>query len=146
MERINRDRILRIWSLIIFKKGKSKYKKDIPFLVLITKPNQTQTIGKYIYEDNSIHVWFESHYDFKELTSTLLHEYTHYLQFWPWYTRYESIYSYKDNPYEIQANLAESEAPDLIKEISESQWKKTFKDPKIKKIYEQSRDLIKFGD
>lgn len=144
MERINRDRILRIWSLIVLKKGKSKHGKPIPTLVLITKSNETQTIGKYIHEDNSIHIWFRSHYDFKDLTSTILHEYTHYLQFWPWYVRYRKMYSYKENPYEIAANLSETDATNLIREISDEKWLYNISNKKLRKIYESSGEVVKF--
>ena len=144
MERINKDRILKIWSLIVFRKGKSKYGKPIPNLILINRPNQTRTIGEYIYEDNSIKIWFQDHCDFRELTSTILHEYTHYLQFWPWYSRYQKMYSYKDNPYEIQANLSESEAPFFIKEISQEKWKSNIKNQRLKKIYGSSNRRIGF--
>ena len=146
MERIHKDRILRVWSLIVFRKGKSKYKKDIPKLILITGSNKTQIIGRYLPYENSILVWCKSHYDFKELTSTILHEYTHYLQFWPWYQRYAKIYTYKENPYEIEANLSESEAPSLIKEISENRWKINVKNQEIRMIYESADDsvIVKF--
>ena len=129
----------------MLKRGKSKYGKPIPTLVLITKPNETRTIGRYLYENNSIHIWFRAHYDFKELTSTILHEYTHYLQFWPWYRRYQEKYSYSENPYEIAANLSEADATNLIREISDEKWCYNIKNKKLRKIYESSEEGVKFG-
>ena len=145
MERINKDRISRLWSLVIYKKGRSRYKNDIPSLSLFTGNSGGKTIGEYLYKENQIRIWWQPHDDFKELASTILHEYTHYLQFWPWYSRYQKIYSYKDNPYEIQANESESETPDFIKEISEEQWRFNLKKiSKLRKIYEKSDELIGF--
>lgn len=146
MERISKDRISRIWSLIVHKKGRSKYKSTIPSLSLFTGNSGGKTVGEYLYKENQIRIWWQPHDDFKDLASTILHEYTHYLQFWPWYSRYQKIYSYKDNPYEIQANESEIETPDYIKNISEDQWQLNLrKISKLKKIYEQCEELIEFN-
>lgn len=146
MERISKDRVLRLWSIIAFRNGKSKYRKDFPNLALHPETNNGKTIGEYYISKNTINIWWKPHSDFKELASTLLHEYAHYLQFWPWYSRYEKIYSYDKNPYEIQANQFETKAPDVIREISEENWKSLIKkNPKLRKLYEQAEEKIEIN-
>lgn len=147
MERINRDRVLRLWSLVVFKKGRSDYKKDLPKLTMFPGLNTAKrTVGEYLYKENEIQIWWKPHSDFKDLASTILHEYTHYLQFWPWYSRYQKIYSYEKNPYEIEANLSESVAPDYIREISDDNWNYIIKkNPKLRKIYTDSESLVQFN-
>ena len=72
-----------------------------------------------------------------------LHEYAHYLQFWPWYTRYRNTYSYETNPYEIEAKKFESLAPSLTKLVSDIAWKKEIrKNSSISEIYERSIESI----
>lgn len=81
--------------------------------------------------------------NFNELASTMLHEYAHYLQFWPWYTRYRNTYSYETNPYEIEAKKFESLAPSLTKLVSDIAWKKEIrKNSSISEIYERSIESI----
>lgn len=105
-----------------------------------------RTVGEYLYKENEIQIWWKPHSDFKDLASTILHEYTHYLQFWPWYSRYQKIYSYEKNPYEVEANLSESVAPDFIKDISDDNWNYHIKrNPKLRKIYESSESLVRFN-
>lgn len=71
----------------------------------------------------------------------MLHEYAHYLQFWPWYVRYREMYKYDDNPYEVEARIMEKEAPDLIRMISPEEWSKAVK--KKKKLLRIYRDINK---
>lgn len=147
MERINKDKIFRLWSLIIYLKGRSKYKKDFPELYFFygskRERNKNLTFGEYYNEGNTIKIWCGPHIDFKDLASTMLHEYEHYLQFWPWYTRYKNMYSYENNPYEIRAKESEKLAPSLIKRVSDSEWiGEIRKTPGISKIYEKSRETI----
>jgi len=147
LERINKNKIFRLWSLIIYLKGKSKYKKDFPELYFFygskRERNKNLTFGEYSNEGNTIKIWCGPHTDFKDLASTMLHEYEHYLQFWPWYTRYKSMYSYENNPYEIRAKESEKLAQSLIKRVSDSGWSVEIrKIPGIFKIYEKSRETI----
>ena len=39
----------------------------------------------------------------REAVKYMIHEYTHHLQSPTWYTRYDNMYGYWDNPYEIEA-------------------------------------------
>ena len=126
MKRINEERILRVWSLIIYKKGKSKYKKGLPDLRFvpgsIKDPKGLLKVGEYNRYKNSVFIWWEKHTDSKDITSTLLHEYTHYLQFWPWYIRYSNTHKYKENPYEIEANESERDTKYYIEQTSNKIW------------------------
>ncbi len=147
MERINKDKIFRLWSLIIHLKGRSKYKKDFPKMYFFygskKESKKNLTFGEYYNDGNTIKIWCGPHTDFNELASTMLHEYSHYLQFWPWYTRYKNMYSYEDNPYEIEAKESESLAPELTKLVSDSLWKEEIKKkPEIAKIYKKSIGMI----
>lgn len=147
MERIDRDKILRLWSLIVYIKGKSKYNKGVPDLIVLggskTKRSKLETFGEYYYTDNIIKIWCGPHIDFEDLASTILHEYTHYLQFWPWYTRYRNMYKYDENPYEIEAKNSENLATDLVKMVSESVWRKFVRsNRKVLRIYERSQEIV----
>ena len=147
MERFNKDKIFRLWSLIVYTNGKSKYKSDIPLLVILpgakSKRTKTDNFGEYLPSENLIKIWCGPHIDFADLASTMLHEYVHYLQFWPWYMRYKGMYTYEKNPYEIQAREFEKLAPGLVKLTTEDEWLKFQRKNKgIIKIYEDSRSSI----
>jgi hypothetical protein len=152
LERLNKDKIFRLWSLVIRSQGKSKYKKDLPELYFYKGDNKgdnqkSVTFGEYYNQENAIKIWCGPHLDFKDMASTLLHEYKHHLQFWPWYTRYKSMYSYDKNPYEIEAKEAESLAPDLVRMLSDDQWNKLLKkDLKLKRLYERSRNTVRVSE
>ena len=147
MERIDKDKIFRLWSLIIHLKGKSKYKKDFPKMYFFygskREGKKNLTFGEYYNDGNTINIWCGPHTDFDDLASTMLHEYEHYLQFWPWYTRYKNMYSYEDNPYEIEAKESEKLAPKLTKLVSDSVWMGEIKkNPEIAKIYKKSSETV----
>lgn len=147
MERINKDKIFRLWSLIIHLKGKSRYRKDIPKLYFFygakKEGKKNLTYGEYYNEGNIIKIWGGPHINFNDLASTMLHEYAHYLQFWPWYTRYQNTHSYETNPYELEAREFESLAPSLTKLVSDTGWKSEIaKNPKISRIYQKSIESI----
>jgi hypothetical protein len=126
MKRINEERILRVWSLIIYKKGQSKYKKGLPQLRFISgsikDPKGLLKVGEYNRHKNSVSIWWEKHTNSRDITSTLLHEYTHYLQFWPWYIRYSNTHQYKENPYEIEATKSERDTKYYIEQTSDKNW------------------------
>jgi hypothetical protein len=147
LEKINKDKIFRLWSLIIHLKGKSRYKEDFPKLYFFygSKRGVKKELiyGEYYNDDNIIKIWAGPHVNFNALASTMLHEYAHYLQFWPWYTRYRNTYSYETNPYEIEAKKFESLAPSLTKLVSDIAWKREIrKNTGISEIYERSIESI----
>ena len=137
-----------MWSLIVYIRGKSRYNKDIPTLKIFSgsksKRSKTETFGEYYHSENAIEIWCGPHIDFEDLASTILHEYSHYLQFWPWYTRYRSMYTYEKNPYEIEAKESEKFAPELVKMVAEDEWKRFLKkNRKIGNVYRKSQDAVK---
>jgi len=144
VERIYKDKITRFWTLLVSEKGESKYKKDIPCLV-ISRGENGNKIGEYCYAQNQISIWIGPHLDFKELASTIAHEYEHYLQFPSWYFRYKKMYEYKDNPYEIEATQAEMLAPLLIEGTTDRGWESFLRKKKSgKRIYDYCIKKITF--
>ncbi len=143
LERINKERILRLWTLVIYEKGRSQYRRDLPDLVISGGENGL-SIGEYV--PNTIRIWVGPHLNFKEIASTLLHEYEHYLQFWPWYTRYMKMYGYKKNPYEAKAIEAELLAPLLIQETTDDSWKALCrKNKEIKRLHLKYSKSVRFN-
>ena len=62
-------------------------------------------LAMYDKEDNIIELRIQGHRNIYNLANTIIHEYIHYMQ--PthanWYERYDGMYGYNDNPYEIEA-------------------------------------------
>ena len=62
-------------------------------------------LAMYDKEDNIIELRIQGHRNIYNLANTIIHEYIHYMQ--PthanWYERYDGMYGYKNNPYEIEA-------------------------------------------
>lgn len=63
--------------------------------------------GKYCFYRNRIVIYVSNCKTFKDLISTIIHEYTHYLQSRTKYEEYEKTYYYSTNPYERQAKRNE---------------------------------------
>jgi len=139
LEKIERDKVLRLWSLIVFRLGVSKYGKDIPKLILISG-KENKNFGEYA-NDNTITIWWQMNSGMGDFASTLLHEYAHYLQYWPWYIRYEKTHSYEDNPYEIQAIKLSETYKEYIKMISNRNWNTLIKENKRLEILYNSSDF-----
>jgi hypothetical protein len=143
LKRINREKVFRIWSLILLWKGISKYRNDYPILEICgdhfsPQFKRTQIVAEYDPIENTVTIWWRKHKHIEEITSTLLHEYTHYLQFWPWYSRYSNLLSYSKNPYEIQAFESESDTQFFLQNVSDKPWKGLIKKyPSLKRIYNQ---------
>ena len=145
MKRLNKEKITRIWSLIIYIMGKSKYKLSPPDLIFHTGERCGGTIhGEYCNESNEIEIWWQSHSTSREMTSTMIHEYVHHLQFWPWYSRYMRIFGYVNNPYEIEATeRAKFLEPEISKLSSDREWRKLIrKDVRLRKIYKLVENKI----
>lgn len=143
MERINKDKVLRLWSLIIHTYGKSKYKKDLPTVYFFYGTNSKSVFGEYYNQDNHIKIWFGPHDSLKDIAATMLHEYAHHLQFWPWYTRYDKKYTYYKNPYELQAKEMEKLAPDLMEMICDKEWENIIRKKRdLPAIYNRARQMI----
>lgn len=129
-------------------RGRSKYKKELPTLIISNDRPDKIAKGHYVIadydpQDNIITLWWRKHDHYAELTATLLHEYTHYLQFWPWYSRYSSIHPYSKNPYEIQAIQSETQTPLILRSISDRAWRSHLRRyPRLKKIYERASEWV----
>jgi len=142
LERLDLDRLAKVWSLTLLLRGKSKYKKSTPKLI-VSKKERKKIIGEYHTDKNLIMVWIKPHSNFRHLTRTILHEYTHYLQHPSWYYRYMKKYGYKSNPYEIEANKSEKMYSSLIKMTSDKKWRLLIKrNKKLSRIYETSLKMI----
>lgn len=63
--------------------------------------------GDYSFERNAITIYIANCDTILDVVSTVIHEYTHYLQFATVYKRYSKIYYYSQNPYERQAKRNE---------------------------------------
>ena len=58
--------------------------------------------AEYIFDYNTIVIYYKNIEDAEHLAQTIVHEYQHYLQSPSWMTRYYNMgYSYSDHPYEI---------------------------------------------
>ena len=136
MERIDKDRVLRLCSIIMYTQGKSKYKKDFPVIYFFKSNKKNTNYGEYYNHSNTIKIWWKDHGGLGELARTVVHEYAHYLQFWPWYNRYKALYGYENNPYEIQARELEKIASNLVELTRMERWDETIrKDRKLRRIY-----------
>lgn len=125
--------------------GKSKYHEDTPYLVFQSGEKYGGLFyGEYTNHDNQVKIWWKSHTTSKEITSTMIHEYVHYLQYWPWYVRYMNKYTYDKNPYELQAvSISRLYEPEITRYCSDSEWKRLIrKDSRLKRIYETVENKI----
>lgn len=94
--------------------GVSKYHDRTPYLSVEDSPysDDDETydgLGDYSFDSmNEISIYWKNIHTEETLIRTIIHEYTHYLQFPSWYKRYYNIgYNYNDHPYEIEAFKAE---------------------------------------
>lgn len=63
--------------------------------------------GNYCFYRNKMVIYIENCKSLKEIVSTIIHEYTHYLQSRTKYEAYEEYYYYSNHPYERQARRNE---------------------------------------
>lgn len=63
-----------------------------------------KTKGAYYYDDNIIVIYYLNNKNIKELISTIIHEYTHYLQPDKQYWEYFQTHYYSTHPHERQAD------------------------------------------
>jgi hypothetical protein len=148
LKRINKERILRICTLIVHRLGKSKYKKDSPKILLLSNEKDGGSVfGEYTNYNNEIKIWWKSHSTSKDIALTLIHEYAHYLQFWPWYIRYMKSYPYEKNPYELEAiKISELFEPEISRLSSDQEWQKLLhKDKKLQCIYSEIIEKVEIA-
>ncbi len=81
-------------------------------LLLVMSPRK-RTQGKFVYYGNyclyknQITIYINNCDTLKNLVSTIIHEYTHYLQPMSRYKEYEKYYYYSTHPFERQARRNE---------------------------------------
>lgn len=93
------------WCHKKFGKVKGKPVPQIEWEWNDSRYQKYKMLGEYDKEDNIISLRIQGHRNIYNLANTIVHEYIHYLQ--PthanWYERYDAMYGYKGNPYEIEA-------------------------------------------
>ena len=82
------------------------------------KKGRFRFLGNYCFWRNRMVIYAPNCESLVEIVSTVIHEYTHYLQSGPQYRRYEKDYYYSTNPYEREAKRNEEKyAKICLKEI-----------------------------
>ena len=82
--------------------------KPVPYIEWVWNDRWYQKkklLALYDKEDNQIDLRIQGHRTIYNLANTVIHEYIHYLQptHGNWYERYDGMYGYKNNPYEVEA-------------------------------------------
>ena len=89
--------------------GYSKHHDTYPYLefqpyVYSVYTEDDNPIAEYIFDYNTIVIYYKNINSVEDLAQTIVHEYQHYLQSPSWMTRYYNMgYNYSDHPYEIAA-------------------------------------------
>jgi len=89
--------------------GYSKHHDTSPYLefqpyVYSVYTEDDNPIAEYIFDYNTIVIYYKNINSAEDLAQTIVHEYQHYLQSPSWMTRYYNMgYNYSDHPYEIAA-------------------------------------------
>ena len=93
------------WCNKKFGKVKGKPVPEIEWYWNDSRYQKYKMLGEYDKGDNVISLRIQGHRNIYNLANTIVHEYIHYLQ--PthanWYERYDDMYGYNRNPYEIEA-------------------------------------------
>lgn len=93
------------WCHKKFGKVKGKPVPEIEWVWNDSRYQKYKMLGEYDKQDNVISLRIQGHRNIYNLANTVVHEYVHYLQ--PthanWYERYDDMYGYNKNPYEIEA-------------------------------------------
>lgn len=113
MNKLNKSEVERIAPMVlnwcIRKYGVKPHKNHINLHITYSKFTDGIEYGEYQWDTNTIVVFYNATRTLRSLITTIIHEYTHSLQNRAWYTRYDSIYEYFDNPYEIEAYAREDD-------------------------------------
>ena len=82
--------------------GLSKYYEHYPYIEI--DMDEVNLMGEFVGDNNEIIVYPNAMDNMDDFISTVIHEYSHYLQRLSWYTRYINMgYEGVDNPYEMIA-------------------------------------------
>ena len=93
--------------------GESKHHESTPYLefqpyVYSRYVEGDNPIAEYIFDYNTIVIYYKNIESVQDLAQTIVHEYQHYLQSPSWFTRYYNMgFCYSDHPYEIAASAEE---------------------------------------
>ena len=80
--------------------GLSKYYEHYPYIEI--DMDEVDLMGEFVGDNNEIIVYPNAMDNMDDFISTVIHEYSHYLQRLSWYTRYINMgYEGVDNPYEM---------------------------------------------
>ena len=84
--------------------GLSKHYEHYPYIEIDIDEEDYSLMGEFIGDNNEIIVYPNAMDNMDDFISTVIHEYSHYLQRLSWYTRYINMgYEGVDNPYEMIA-------------------------------------------
>ena len=85
-------------------------RKKLDFVVMdkSRKKGRFNFLGNYCFYRNRMVIYAPNCENIYEIVSTVIHEYTHYLQSGPLYRKYEKEYYYSKNPYEREAKRNEA--------------------------------------
>ena len=95
-------------------------RKNLDFVVMdkSRKKGRFNFLGNYCFYRNRMVIYAPNCENIYEIVSTVIHEYTHYLQSGPQYRKYEKDYYYSTNPYEKEAKRNEDKYTKIcLKEI-----------------------------
>ena len=82
--------------------GLRKYYEHYPYIEI--DMDEVDLMGEFVGDNNEIIVYPNAMDNMDDFISTVIHEYSHYLQRLSWYTRYINMgYEGVDNPYEMIA-------------------------------------------
>ena len=82
--------------------GLSKCYEHYPYIEI--DMDEVDLMGEFVGDNNEIIVYPNAMDNMDDFISTVIHEYSHYLQRLSWYTRYINMgYEGVDNPYEMIA-------------------------------------------
>ena len=82
--------------------GLSKYYEHYPYIEI--DMDEVDLMGEFVGDNDEIIVYPNAMDNMDDFISTVIHEYSHYLQRLSWYTRYINMgYEGVDNPYEMIA-------------------------------------------
>ena len=97
---------------------RKRTKLSVEFTTRKRKIKKCEVYGNYCFYRNKITIHEQTCKTIHDVVSTVIHEYTHYLQSRILYQKYEKLYYYSTNPYEREAKRNEKKYTTLcIKEI-----------------------------
>jgi uncharacterized protein YjaZ len=97
---------------------RKRTKLSVEFTTRKRKIKKCEVYGNYCFYRNKMTIHESTCETIHDVVSTVIHEYTHYLQSRILYQKYEKLYYYSTNPYEREAKRNEKKYTILcIKEI-----------------------------